>query len=56
MNVAVTPRKVKTRPNPATYARAWRKAVQRVGPAVAPPAPPAAVSEPATATAVSWPR
>ena len=30
-NDAVTPRSVNTSPNPATYASAWRKAVQRDG-------------------------
>ncbi len=43
------PSRVKTVPNPATYAMAWRSAVQRE--AVIAPSGPAA-----TATAVSWPR
>src|SRR6476661_402871 len=42
-NVAVIPSSVKTAPNPATYARAWRKATQRV--ATAGP-PSAATAEP----------
>src|SRR6185369_6276228 len=58
-NVAVTPSSVNTEPNPATYASAWRKAVQREGPARR-AGKPFAVAEPvrlasATATAVSWP-
>src|SRR6476660_5895038 len=42
------PSAVKTAPNPATYARAWRIASQREGRAPS--------AEPATAIAVSWPR
>src|SRR6478609_6944156 len=42
------PRTVKTAPNPATYASAWRIASQRDGRAPS--------AEPATAIAVSWPR
>src|SRR6185369_6362114 len=42
------PSNVKTAPNPATYASAWRIASQRDGRAPS--------AEPATAIAVSWPR
>ncbi len=47
-NVAVMPRIVNTTPNPATYASAWRTAVQRDGGAPD--------SDAATAMAVIWPR